>query len=99
MNSLKIAILLAEKLKKSHLRVLEYFMENPMFEGSYRELSSILYGKPNQQSNARRFVNELADMGILMVAVNDDCGCFDTNRTYIHLNQNWECLPFLTESA
>lgn len=90
MNNLKIAILLAEKLSKSHIKVLKYFMGNPIFEGSYRELSSILYGKPNQQSNARRFVNELANMGILMVTVNDDCGCFDTNRTYIQLNPNWE---------
>lgn len=89
MNTLSLAIALSEKLYKSHIRVLKYFMENSIFEGSYRELSKILYGKPNQQSNARKFVNELADMGVLMVAVNDDCSCFDTNRTYIQLNPEW----------
>lgn len=47
MNTISLAIALSEKLYKSHIRVLKYFMENPIFEGSYRELSSILYGKPN----------------------------------------------------
>lgn len=89
MNTLTLAIELSEKLYKAHIKVLKYFLKNPIFEGSYRELSSILYGKPNQQSNARRLVNELADMGILVVAVNDDCSCFDRNRTYIQLNPNW----------
>ena len=89
MNALTLAIALSEKLYKSHIKVLKYFMENPVFEGSYRELSSILYGKPNQQSNARKFVNELADMGVLMVIVNNDCPSRDQNRTYIQLNPDW----------
>lgn len=89
MNTLTLAIALSEKLYKSHIKVLKYFMENPVFEGSYRELSSILYGKPNLQSNARKFVNELADMGVLMVIVNNDCPSRDQNRTYIRLNPDW----------
>lgn len=89
MNTLTLAIALSEKLYKSHIKVLKYFMENPVFEGSYRELSKMLYGKPNQQSNARKFVNELADMGVLIVEVNNDCPSRDQNRTYIQLNPNW----------
>lgn len=89
MNTISLAITLSEKLYKSHIKVLKYFMENPVFEGSYRELSSILYGKPNLQSNARKFVNELADMGVLMVIVNNDCPSRDQNRTYIQLNPDW----------
>lgn len=89
MNTLSLAISLSEKLYKSHIKILKYFMENPVFEGSYRELSSMLYGKPNLQSNARKFVNELADMGILMVIVNNDCPSRDQNRTYIQLNPEW----------
>lgn len=89
MNTLTLAIALSEKLYKSHIKVLKYFLENPIFEGSYRELSSILYGKPNLQSNARKFVNELADMGVLMVIVNNDCPSRDRNRTYIQLNSDW----------
>ena len=83
------ALTLAEKLEKTHIKVLKWFIENGQFEGSYRELSSILYGKPNQQSNARKFVNELADMGVLMVIVNNDCPSRDQNRTYIQLNPDW----------
>ena len=83
------ALNLAEKLEKSHIKVLKWFVKNGQFEGSYRELSSILYGKPNLQSNARKFVNELADMGVLMVIVNNDCPSRDRNRTYIQLNPDW----------
>ena len=89
MNTLTLAIALSEKLYKSHIKVLKYFLKNPIFEGSYRELSSILYGKPNLQSDARKFVNELADMGVLMVIVNNDCPSRDQNRTYIQLNPDW----------
>lgn len=89
MNTISLAIALSEKLYKSHIKVLKYFMENPVFEGSYRELSSILYGKPNLQSNVRKFVNELADMGVLIVEVNNDCPSRDQNRTHIQLNPNW----------
>jgi hypothetical protein len=89
MNTLTLAITLSEKLYKSHIKVLKYFLENPIFEGSYRELSSILYGKPNQQSNARKLVNELADMGVLMVEINNDCPSRDQNRTHIQLSPNW----------
>jgi hypothetical protein len=89
MNTLTLAIALSEKLYKSHIKVLKYFLENPIFEGSYRELSNILYGKPNLQSNARKFVNELADMGVLMVIVNNDCPSRDQSRTYIQLNPDW----------
>lgn len=59
MNTISLAIALSEKLYKSHIKVLKYFMENPVFEGSYRELSSILYGKPNLQSNARNLLMSL----------------------------------------
>lgn len=89
MNTISLAITLSEKLYKAHIKVLKYFLENPIFEGSYRELSSILYGKPNQQSNARRLVNELANMGVLIVTVNNDCPSRDQNRTHIQLNPNW----------
>lgn len=88
-EALLLALDIAEKLSKSQAKVLRYFVQHKMFEGSYRELSSEIYGKPNQQSNARKFVMELQDMGFLMVAVNDDCCCFDTKRTYIQFNPDW----------
>lgn len=100
MNTLLLAMELAKKITHSQIRVLEYFIQHPIFEGSYRELSYVIYGKPNQQSNARKFVMELQDMGILMVAVNDDCCCFDTKRTYIQLNAEWEdCFENLTRKS
>ena len=84
------ALNLAEKLEKSHIKVLKWFIENGQFEGSYRELSSAIYGKPNVASNVNKYVKHLADIGLLVVAVNDDCNCFDVNRTYIYINPDWK---------
>jgi hypothetical protein len=89
MATLLMAMQIAKKLNGSQIRVLEYFVKHKRFEGSYRELSSEIYGKNTLASNTRRFVNELAEMGILAVAVNDECYCFDSNRTLIHINENW----------
>lgn len=83
------ALTLAERLDKSHIKVLRWFIENRQFEGSYRELSTAIYGKPSVASNVNKYVKYLADIGLLVVAVNDDCNCFDTNRTCIYINSDW----------
>lgn len=89
MATLLLAMQLAKKLNGSHIKVLEWFVQHGEFEGSYRELASEIYGKSAFASNLRRYVNELMDMGVLMVAVNDDCPNNDTNRTFISLNAEW----------
>ena len=58
-------------------------------EGSYRELAIAIYGKSSVASNVNKYVKHLADIGLLVVAVNDDCNCFDTNRTCIYINPDW----------
>ncbi len=90
MNNLLIAIELAKKLKPAHLNVLEYFVKHEKFEGSYRELAIQIYGKTSSASNLRKYIKDLEDMGICVVAVNEDCSCFDTNRTMIYINKNWD---------
>ena len=83
------ALTLAEKLDKSHIKVLRWFIENRQFEGSYRELAIAIYEKSSVASNVNKYVKHLADIGLLVVAVNDDCNCFDTNRTCIYINPDW----------
>lgn len=90
MTNLLLAMQLAKKLNGSHIRVLEWFVQHGDFEGSYRELANEIYGKSTVASNLRKYVVELQDMGILMVAVNDDCPNNDTNRTFISLNPEWK---------
>lgn len=90
MANLLLAMQLAKKLNASHIRVLEWFVQHGDFEGSYRELANEIYGKTSVASNVRRYVNELQDMGVLMVAINDDCPQNDTNRTFISLNSEWK---------
>lgn len=90
MANLLLAMQLAKKLNGSHIKVLEWFVQHGEFEGSYRELANEIYGKSTVASNLRKYVVELQDMGILMVAVNDDCPNNDTNRTFISLNSEWK---------
>lgn len=84
------ALTLAEKLEKSHIKVLKWFIENGQFEGSYRELSTAIYGKPKVASNVNKYVRHLAEIRLLVVVVNDDCNCFDVNRTCIYVNPDWK---------
>lgn len=90
MENLLMAIELAKKLKPAHLTVLEYFVKHERFEGSYRELATLIYGKTSSASNLRKYIKDLEDLGICVVAVNDDCPFFDTNRTMITINKNWD---------
>lgn len=90
MANLLLAMQLAKKLNGSHIKVLEWFVQHGEFEGSYRELASEIYGKSALASNLRKYVNELQDIGVLMVEINDDYPSNDTNRTLILLNPEWE---------
>lgn len=87
MATLLQAIQLAERLEKSHIKVLKWFIQNGNFEGSYRELAENIYGNAKYASNVHKYVTYLADMGLLVVAVNSECNCFDTKRTYIYINK------------
>ena len=89
MANLILALDLAEKLNKSQVKMLRYFAEHKVFEGSYRELSKAIHGKPQLASNTRLCVKSLEDMGALMVITNDECKWSDTNRTYIQINPEW----------
>ena len=51
MATLLQAIQLAERLEKSHIKVLKWFIQNGNFEGSYRELAENIYGNAKYASN------------------------------------------------
>lgn len=89
MANLMLALELAEKLNKSQIKMLRYFVEHKTFEGSYRELSRQIHGKPELASNTRLCAKSLEDIGALMISTNDECLWSDTNRTYIEINPDW----------
>lgn len=89
MSTLLLAMRIAEKLNRSQMLVLKYFIEHGNFEGNYKDLAIAIYGNPTQFSNLRKYVNQLAKMKLLAVEVNKECNYFDTNRTFIALNNDW----------
>ena len=89
MLNLLLAIRIAEKLNKSQMKVLAYFVEHGAFEGSYYELAKAIYDSREQYSNVRKYVKQLAELRLLAVDSNFECCRSDTNRTYIALTENW----------
>jgi len=90
MSTLLLAMRIAEKLNRSQMKVLAYFIEHRVFEGSYGELAKEIYGNYSQYSNLRKYINQLAKLGLLAVDVNNECNCFDGNRTYVTLSRDWQ---------
>lgn len=90
MSNLLLAMSIAEKLNKSQMKVLLYFAIHKVYEGSYGELAKAIYGNYNQYSNLRKYINQLAKLGLLCVDVNTECNCFDSNRTCIALASDWQ---------
>ena len=92
MSTLLLAIRIAEKLNRSQMKVLAYFVEHKIYEGSYGELAREIYGNYSQYSNLRKYINQLAKLGLLAVDINNECNCFDGNRTYIALSRDWQSI-------
>lgn len=89
MPKLIIDFSIVEQITKAQMEMLRYFAENRKFEGSYRELSRAIHGKPNLASNTRMTAKSLESIGALMICTNDECIWSDTNRTYIQINPDW----------
>ncbi len=89
MPKLIIDFSVVEQLTKAQIQMLKYFADKRTFEGSYRELSRAVHGKPTLASNTRMCVKSLEAMGALMVCTNDECIWSDTNRTFIQINPEW----------
>lgn len=90
MTNLMLAMRIAEKLNRSQMKVLMYFVQHKVFEGSYNELAKAIYGNSKQYSNTRKYINQLAQLGLLAVDVNTECNYFDGNRTLIQIASDWE---------
>ena len=82
MANLLMAMRIAKKLNRSQMTVLLYFAIHKDFTGSYMELSEKIYGNEGQYSNLRKYVMQLADMGLL--AVDND------TETCIFINPDWQ---------
>ena len=92
MSTLLLAIRIAEKLNRSQMKVLAYFIEQGTYEGSYYELAKEIYGNKEQYSNVRKYVKQLSQLGLLAVDSNFECCRSDTNRTYIALSRDWQSI-------